>query len=245
MTRPDAEVWLVDLEACAGALDAAGAGLTDGDRARIATTADPEARRERALAHIALRLLIARLFGSRWHGVSYRIAERGKLTLPGLPGDFTLAHTAGLALIGATREGEIGADLETLRAVRISDVRRAEIISVAASLAPGSALPEDAGARVLQAWVRLEAVAKADGRGVGQALTALGARGTAWAGTDDASLAGRFRVTDLDAGRGVFAAVATRAGSLEPCFGRLSACRQDLALWAATPGSGRGQGSSV
>ena len=90
--------------------------------------------------------------------------------------DFSLSHIDGYALIGLARSGQIGVDLEAERGARISSLRREAMIAAATGLSRDP-LAGAADARFVQAWSRLEAFAKADGRGIGRTLADLGLRG--------------------------------------------------------------------
>ena len=220
------EVWLVDLDACAEALDqaeTAGARLTADDRARAAAVWDPEVRSRRMSAAIALRLVLERTFGRAVRGVPLARGRLGRPELPdGIPGSFSVSHSGGFALIGVTTGGRIGVDLELLRPVRMSDRRRLVIEAAGETLA-GQQLQADGGSseqsgeypgRFLQAWVLLEALAKADGRGIGHLLTQLGAVGGRKGQPDAAAvMAGELGVTvhRLAIGAGRFAGIACGA----------------------------------
>ena len=226
------ELWLVDLTTCEDALEAAEANarrLSGEDLERIAGFAGADQRRNRRLSYIALRLLIERGFGPRWRAVPFLRGRNGKPGFEDIKGDFSLAHTGGFALIGLSSGGAIGVDLEALRDPSLPAERRVRMERAAAMLAPRSPLPADQPARFLTAWARLEALGKADGRGVGFVLGALGAWGQkaetgppAGSGTgtavaaDSALLASAFRVADVAARPGLFAAVAVSAGEEPP-----------------------------
>ena len=169
-------------------------------------------------AHIALRLLLERRVGARWRGMPLVRGQGARPHLEGAPVAFSLSHVSGLALIGLTLSGDIGVDIERERTVRVGAPRRGLIEAAGAALNAEQALPAVAGdARFLQAWVRLEAFAKAQGYGIGRLLTRLGIVG----GRDIAAVDLEERVEtaragaqaqavhDLDLGReGLFAAVA-------------------------------------
>jgi phosphopantetheinyl transferase len=214
-----AELWCVDLLAAAEALHALEARtprLAPLDEVRAAAFSDAEVREEWRAAHIALRLLIERAAGPQWRRVTFDRERRGKPHLDGAPLAFSLSHAPGVALIGLARRGSIGVDVERARPVRVDAARRARIIEAAAALGEAP-LPDDDNARFLQAWVRLEAYAKADGCGIGRLLTQLGILGAAGAeGPGDRARALRSVLApgsfyDLDLGAGIYAAVA--------CFG--------------------------
>ena len=106
----------------------------------------------------------------------------------------------------------IGIDIEALRPLRVSTERRRRIEIAAARLAPDAPLPGDETLRFLQAWVRLEASAKATGAGIGQTLTNARVIGS----QDDApaySIGTGIAVRDIAVPLGFLAAVATAAPS--------------------------------
>lgn len=184
---PRTELWCANLAAAGPALhdlDNRHRLLSAGERERAAALRDSEARDEWLAAHIALRVIIGRFAGRDAARLAFAVAEHGKPYLPQVALTFSLSHAPGVALIGLTTERTIGVDIERYRTVRIGAARRAGIEAVAAHLssAPLPTVGEDAGARFLQAWVRIEALAKADGCGVGRMLTRLGVRGRAAAG---------------------------------------------------------------
>ena len=215
--REPIELWFVDLKACGAALDAVeeqAPRLSPSELKKIAGSVSPSAANERRAAYIALRVLIERFWGPSWRTTPYRLTGSGKPTLTGLPGTFSLAHVDRFALIGLAQSCNIGVDLEPDRQPTVSDHRRLRIESAAAALAKGASLPEPRQARFLQAWVRLEAVAKADGRGIGRLLTGLGIIGSD--AKDDLEfspeyareVASRFWVCDVAVTGGCVAAVA-------------------------------------
>lgn len=214
-----AELWCVDLNAAAPALLAAELAtprLCQLDRARASAFSDAVVRAEWTATHIALRLLIERAAGPRWRGVTLTRGGRGKPHLDGAPLSFSLSHAPGLALIAIASEGSIGVDVERSRSVRVGEARRARIEAAGAAIV-ASSLPATGEARFLQAWVRLEAYAKADGCGIARLLTRLGILGSSALAQADSAEAGQRAATmlvddgqpagrDLQLGAGVHAA---------------------------------------
>ncbi len=88
---------------------------------------------------------------------------------------FSLSHSGARALVGISPQADIGVDIEGPREPKISGSRRDAIIAAGIALAAGAPL---GGAteeqQFLQAWVRLEAIAKCSGRGMGRLLGELG-----------------------------------------------------------------------
>ena len=209
----DPELWLIDIAASAAALEGAEAKqplLSRSDGERIASLSDAEMRQSRRVSHIALRLLIERAFGSVWRQKPYVISESGKPLLEGLEGGFSLSHTRGFALIGLSPKGAIGVDIERARPVRIPQGRRDALEHAGVVLAGGMPLQgDDPDERLLMAWVRFEAVAKAEGCGIGPLLArfGLGRREIAAEMVDI-----DFLAHDVEAGSGVFAAAALPVG---------------------------------
>lgn len=173
-----AELWLVDLDAAAPALEAlerATPRLSPGDRRRIAQIRGTRERRQRIAVYVALRIVLERVIGSSARGVDFVRPSGGKPHLPGRPLDFSISHTASVALIAVTTAGTVGVDVEASRAIKVSGRRRQEIVAAGAGLAePFGA--EASGDTFLQAWARLEAYAKAHGHGLARVLHDLGLR---------------------------------------------------------------------
>ncbi|HWK37855.1 MAG TPA: hypothetical protein VNR88_02980 [Hyphomicrobium sp.] len=230
------ELWCVDLTAAAPALHAIEQHtprLSADDRIRASSFSDDLVRTEWMATHIALRLLIERWDGARWRGAPYAVTERGKPHLPDAPLSFSISHARGVALIGISRIGSIGVDIERTRNVRIGAPRRERIEAAGAAL-NAEPLPSEGEGRFLQAWVRLEACAKAEGCGIGRLLTRLGILGSGAAARPDAGseqdaagepapasvptpterhLSEQLSVRDLQLGGGTFAAVAAPGGA--------------------------------
>jgi phosphopantetheinyl transferase len=225
--HPRLELWSVDTRDAGPALraiDQSAPLVAEAERRRAAEFMDAAQADEWLAAHIALRVVLQRALGRAARGVAFTTTH-GKPRLDGLAVEFSLAHIPGLALIALSGNGIVGVDLERSRAVRVREPRRARIEAAGAALSKGEPLPQARDACFLQAWVRLEAFAKAEGCGVGRLLTRLGISGDRVEGNDDfrARIAGVSAETQIAAvrdvalGDGLFAAVATgaRAGDIE------------------------------
>jgi 4'-phosphopantetheinyl transferase len=222
------ELWCVDLGAAGPALhtlEERTPRLSPADRVRASDLTDPIVRAEWLATHIALRLLIERAAGTQWRRAVFTRSERGKPHLDGTPLTFSISHAPGLALIGLAPRGSIGVDIERPRRVRVGEARRARIEEAGAALS-NEPLPTEGNARFLQAWVRLESLAKADGCGIGRLLTRLGVLGAGGAARTEQRAASEIVaelvresphtvVSDLQLGDGVFAAVVV-AGTEPP-----------------------------
>lgn len=180
-SRDGIELWLVDLDRSAEALELCEAELprlSADDRARAGAIADPREARRRLAATTALRLLIERVAGP---GLRCAPFVRGAGLKPRLAGggpEFNLSHSEGHALIAVSRTvAPLGVDLVARRPVRMAPRRLAEIVAAGEGLGakPLAALGPERG--FLQAWARLEAFAKARGSGLARTLADLGLRG--------------------------------------------------------------------
>ncbi|MBI1650209.1 4'-phosphopantetheinyl transferase family protein [Hyphomicrobium sulfonivorans] len=234
------EIWFVDIAAAAPALQAFEARhllLSAAEHERAAALRDDLVRNEWLAAHIALRAIVGRGCGPDVARQTFAVTERGKPFLAQSPYAFSLSHAPGVALIGLSAGRMIGVDIERHREVRIGDARRAGIEAAAAHLSV-DVLPVDPTMRFLQAWVRIEALAKADGRGVGRMLTRLGVRGRAAApppadasglGDDIAPIAARARAVLAGADQEVELAEQTTAPE-PPSQGARALTVTDLAV---------------
>lgn len=208
---PRAELWLVDISrewAALEALEARQGLLSDAEIARADKFKDSGERyRHWRAAHIALRLALTRFLGEAARRVPYVIEAAGKPVLPAPAPSFSLSHSAGLALIAVAERGSVGVDVEEARQRRVTPERRRMIEQAAIAIGGGAPLPceSDPELRFVQAWCRLEAAGKSDGRGVGAILSAAKGRAggslTRWAAsgaTTSEGAEGDWRVWDID-----------------------------------------------
>jgi len=173
------ELWLVDLEAVAPALEALERDLprlSGDDRARAQRPHDARERRHRLVAYMGLRIVLERVAGPQVRGQSFLRGPANKPRLGTGGPAFSLSHTDGLALIGVARTDAIGVDLERARPIKMAHRRREEILAVAAGLAAEPLGDASSDAALLAAWCRLEAFAKARGEGLSHVLAELGLR---------------------------------------------------------------------
>jgi 4'-phosphopantetheinyl transferase len=176
------ELWLVDLETSAPALEALERDvprLSADDRDRASRLSDTREQRRRLAAYMALRVVLERMGGPQTRGQRFIRSAGGKPHLRAGP-SFSLSHTGSLALIGVGPSHTMGVDLEETRSLKMSQRRRAEIIAVGMGLADRPASPRGDAANdtaLLQSWCRLEAYAKARGQGIARLLGEIGLRG--------------------------------------------------------------------
>lgn len=177
------DVWLADLCASGLILDALDARLTllpPEERARAEGMGDLIRSRGWRRARIVLRLVLATHVGLTQARAPLVVSSRGKPRLASLGPEFSLSHSGALLLLAVSPRGPLGVDIETRTTVEMDERRRTAIERAATALAPDAPLPSSSVVqRFLQAWTRLEAVAKATGAGIGQVLTELAITGPA------------------------------------------------------------------
>jgi 4'-phosphopantetheinyl transferase len=222
-------VWHIDVARAAPALaenERRCPRLSHDEEARAAAMPDPREAVIWRTTRIALRLLLESVAGADMRRVPFAAGAAGKPRLARHRGalDFSLSHCGGDILIAIAGAGPVGIDLERLRAVSMEAERRRALIAAAAALVPASIPDEDpTDAHLLQAWVRLEALAKARGCGIGLLFRDFGLSGGRRQGAAAAGqAAGRLvreaglKVCDLTLPTGLFGAIAARGDAATP-----------------------------
>lgn len=134
----------------------------------------PGARARHVAGRALIKLTAAKRFGLQPAGVEVSVTALGKPVAPGLPDfHFSVAHCAGLVVVGCCVGVEIGVDVESPD--RPSPQRWARVADRFFAPAEAQALralgTEDADRAFLRHWTLKEAVGKASGEGVGDALS--------------------------------------------------------------------------
>jgi len=170
----DLHLWAIDLEPGAWQVERIGAVLCEEERRRASRFHFNIHRDRFTVGRGALRRILALYTETSPEELSFSYGERGKPRLPGSPElHFNLSHSAGLGLLGVTRAGRVGVDVERLRA---SDdlLRLARRFFSEAEHRRLLELPSSQ--RTLgffHAWTRKEAYIKAVGQGLAMALDAF------------------------------------------------------------------------
>ena len=186
---PAVDVFTIGFE-----LDAAplAATLSPAERERAARFVSREHERRWAIAHGALRAILAARMGCEPAAVAFGAGPHGKPEVAGGP-RFSLSHCDDLALV-AVADAEVGVDVEP-------GARRAD--AVPRVLTPAELATVAAGDRraLLRLWCRKEALAKARGTGLAVAPGRL-----------DTTRPGPFALLDLEI-PGHVAALAVEGGA--------------------------------
>lgn len=186
---PGCVLWLVDTDRDLEVflkLETAHPRLTSAEAGRAASIDSLQARQHWLASRIALRAALAHFTGEEACARQpFSLAPSGRPSLPGPGPAFSLSHTDNQVLIGIAQAPSLGVDIEAVRARRISPERRSKIENLGFELGGGVALdhtsprasdtPEDE--RLIAAWCRIEAYAKAVGCGVGPLLQDAGVFG--------------------------------------------------------------------
>lgn len=254
-TTSPVELWLVDLAGGSAALERLereAPRLGRRDRARIEALKDGEVRRQHLAAHVALRILFERHLGRAVRGLDLERPSGAKPRLNPACGplDFSLAHAAGAALIGISRGAAIGVDLEDVRPVRIAGDRRRRIKEAGTALNAAGLNRGSEEEAFLRAWVRLEALAKADGAGLARTLAALGLRQAKGGARQDVALAVErhlsqtgLKVHDLVLAPGRVGAVALERMLALPPLNTFPIAAADIEALLRTPEPGGARGA--
>jgi 4'-phosphopantetheinyl transferase len=154
---------------------AAQAWLTDAERAEALASADPGVRVQRVVGRALMRLTASTYTGEPARDIRVVRTPNGKPVLPDHPGvSINVAHTGALIAVAASADAEVGVDAELAARTAISpqalasrrfDPSEAEYL---ATLAP-ELVPQE----FLRFWTAKEAVAKALGHSVIDALAGV------------------------------------------------------------------------
>jgi 4'-phosphopantetheinyl transferase len=122
-----------------------------------------------------LRLVLARYLQVDPAALEFSYGAQGKPALAGIHSQnglhFNLAHSDNLALLGVTRLGSVGVDVERLRALSDADELVARFFSPRESAAFGRLATEQKPVAFFNLWTRKEAWLKATGEGIGSLLS--------------------------------------------------------------------------
>lgn len=180
----------------------------------------------RALA----RTLLARVLGRTALREEFAVNPWGKPLLPSCGHEFSIAHSGDLVCLALSRGIDVGIDVE--QAVAAADAYPpAEIFHPAECAAIRAQAPAAAREAFLRCWTRKEAVVKALGQGLTQALDSFRVRVDAcsggWLEEAPASPAQSWTCADLPVAAGYHASVAANQGGLFFSCQRLGSAMPD------------------
>jgi 4'-phosphopantetheinyl transferase len=160
----DAHVWLCSLASATSGMDTA--MLCALERRRAQAFRKPELRDAYAASHVALRRILAGYLGTDPAVLEFHHNVFGKPSLSAYPElHFNLSHSGGWALIGVSRDGPLGVDVEVHSVAPPLEIAPM-VFSAAEQALIKSASSADRVALFYDLWVRKEALVKAIGQGL-------------------------------------------------------------------------------
>jgi 4'-phosphopantetheinyl transferase len=170
LASPEAEteLWWCSITPDAARLDAFARWLSPAERARASRFGTPQLRDRYVMGRGTRRSILAGRLGTDPASVEIVRGMRGRPQLADASAfDFNISHTAGVAIVGITRRGRIGVDVERLdRTINVAGIERKFLTSDERSVI--ASLDGDARRQqVLTLWTCKEAMSKATGDALG------------------------------------------------------------------------------
>ncbi|MFL5884449.1 MAG: 4'-phosphopantetheinyl transferase family protein [Thermoleophilaceae bacterium] len=139
--------------------------LTDAERSRFSRVLTADGRIARVAARAAARLVLAERLGVPPSGVPIDVGDSGKPRVAGTPSQaFNVSHTRGLVAAAFADEGDVGVDVEQLRARDVERLTRRSFAQAEADFVNATEGDERAR-RFYDVWTAKEAWLKARGSG--------------------------------------------------------------------------------
>lgn len=167
LASDEVQIWRIELRPdSVGLLDRAYAVLNEEERGRAARMRAGGPRNEFVAGRGSLRRLLGAAVGLDPHALVLEKQAHGKPTLEaGIW--FNVAHSQGVILIGLSRAGEVGVDVEfTNSDLELEEVAQTAFHHDELARVLGADTAEFRLAEFYRCWTRKEAVLKADGRGL-------------------------------------------------------------------------------
>ena len=143
--------------------------LDSAESARSASFRSQPARQRFIGAHVLLRTVLGEFVGVAPQNLRFDRGPCGKPRLASNATDsvsFSLSHSGELALVAISATSEVGVDVERIRPIPEALGIAARVFDASSCTALREAAPEHRDATFLRHWTRLEALAKATGRGL-------------------------------------------------------------------------------
>jgi 4'-phosphopantetheinyl transferase len=166
----EVHVWSWSLERPAEEIARLRELLADDERERAGRYLHRPAREQFIAARAGLRLLLGRYLALDPACITFTHGRTGKPALAGGGLYFNVSHTQGLALIAVTRRGEVGVDVERLRAMPTHLDMAGRFFSPGEAAALRRLPPGATEAAFYHVWTRKEAFLKATGLGLAHGL---------------------------------------------------------------------------
>lgn len=174
LAATDVHVWAVHLAPDPGALARLANILSTEEQARASRFRFGRHRNRFITARGVLRLILAKYLDCAPDQLDFVYGPNGKPALAGGLAEsalfFNLAHSEDLALIAVTQLGQIGVDVEQIRAVSDANELVERFFSVRESALFQTLPTNQKDIAFLNLWTRKEAWLKATGEGIAQSL---------------------------------------------------------------------------
>ena len=167
-------LWWCALHATSSQLRSCANALSAAEHARAARFGSPLLRDRYVVGRAGLRTVLAEVLGVSAGSVAIVRGPRGRPQLDaGAPLDFNVSHTRDVALIGVTRQGRVGVDVERSdRSLNVPGIARKFLAQAERDRL--AALDSDAARRdVLRLWTCKEAMSKATGDALSAPFAAI------------------------------------------------------------------------
>ncbi len=160
-------LWWATLAASDDAFARLSSWLAPQEHARAARYGREDLRRRYVIGRAGLRSVLGRTLGIAPGDVPIVRGARGRPRLDGMPDlDFNISHTEGMALIGVTRTGRIGVDIERVERTVNADGLARKFLTPAEQATLSSLAEAARRGRFLRYWTCKEAMSKATGDGL-------------------------------------------------------------------------------
>jgi len=173
----DVHVWSVELDRGDGAVTPLLACLAPDERERAARFYFESDRRRFTVARATLRAILGRYLAREPETLAFAYGPHGKPTLAAGCGDgalrFNLSHSHGVALIGITRQRDIGVDVERIRCIPDLEALAERCFAAGETAALRRLTTAQRAEAFFRCWTRKEAYLKALGDGLARPLDAF------------------------------------------------------------------------
>jgi 4'-phosphopantetheinyl transferase len=214
-------LWRVDLDVADARQRKLEKLLSEDEQARAARFLFPRDRARFITCRGVLRELLARYLGEDPRGLRFGYAPHGKpaLKAAGTPLHFNVSHSQSLALIAIRGDGEVGVDVEQLRAIEEAEAIARRYFAPREHATIRDLTGDERIAAFFRCWTRKEAMLKATGEGIANLdavevavrsedpIRVLAIRGSS------AEEVARWRLDHVEPGAGFVGAIASPQGA--------------------------------
>ena len=163
-------VWTIDLDEDFGLISILLPFLSGEERVRSSRFHSSEHRLRYIVAHGALRTILSRYTSVAPERLALAATDTGKPFLPGFPLAFNLSHSDDVAICAVAPDGQLGADVERVRALDDADALAAQYFAADERKQYEALSGRERVMAFYSIWTRKEAFVKATGAGLNREL---------------------------------------------------------------------------